>query len=671
VAFYSDAGGAPQLWVYHGAGARARRVSDQVIKAKLWTGDEPRWSPDGTTIYVPAAPAGEYFTASVPKAAHKMENAAGVSVLRSGAEAKDAPAQEKVADPMSAHMLHENLSTIAAIDVRSGKTRILVPADSATHPAVLRLSPSGHWVSFLTVFRTHGDTNQVTTQDIGVVPAAGGSPRIIAKDVAVLDDYFGLNYSWHPTEDRLVYIKDDKLWLVDLSSAVPSAPKQIGADLGKLAPTINWFTRDGKSVVVGIDPQDDKGYGDARPRGIAIIPLDDGASVKLAIDDARWTYRSTLRADERTVWQPDGKSITLLLDERATGERAVVRFDPGTGQSTVLWKGLATVQNLTAGGKHDFILGTFEDLRTPPDIYEFSSDFSQKKRVSHIDPRLDQVAVGTAEIFQTTAPLYNGTLASVRTAILLPAGAKRGDKLPAIVLMYPGSDVTREALTFGGGSGATVPTLLFTSRGYAVILATLTLGPNGEAGNPIQEMTDVLLPQVYRAAELGYVDVNHVAISGQSFGGYGTASIVSRTNLFRAAVAVSGIYDLSGTYGHMDSEGGNFWIGWNEGGQARMGTHPWANLRRYIDNSPYYQADKIFTPLLIVHGTADEAYDDGQKLFTALRRLGRPAQLASYAGQGHVVYEWKRAAAMDAARRMVEFYRKHLGDPATRKVSEQ
>jgi dipeptidyl aminopeptidase/acylaminoacyl peptidase len=71
--------------------------------------------------------------------------------------------------------------------------------------------------------------------------------------------------------------------------------------------------------------------------------------------------------------------------------------------------------------------------------------------------------------------------------------------------------------------------------------------------------------------------------------------------------------------------------------------------------------------MLIVHGEEDMAYRDAQKLFSALRRLDRPAQLASYAGEGHVIYEWRRAAAADAARRMVEFYRRHLGNPATRK----
>lgn len=106
-------------------------------------------------------------------------------------------------------------------------------------------------------------------------------------------------------------------------------------------------------------------------------------------------------------------------------------------------------------------------------------------------------------------------------------------------------------------------------------------------------------------------------------------------------------------------------------GRRGLGTHPWANVRRYLENSPYYNADKIFTPVLIVHGTADQAYHDAGKLFTALRRLGKPAQLASYQDQGHAINGWKRASAIDAARRMVDFYRRHLGDrrPARRRAA--
>ena len=127
---------------------------------------------------------------------------------------------------------------------------------------------------------------------------------------------------------------------------------------------------------------------------------------------------------------------------------------------------------------------------------------------------------------------------------------------------------------------------------------------------------------------------------------------------------MSGIYDLAGTYGYLDESGGSFWIGWSEGGQARMGTHPWANVMRYLENSPYYRADRIHTPLLLIHGDKDNAYRRRTEALHRLRRLDRPVQLATYAGMGHVIYEWTRPNAVDAARRIVAFVRHHLGDPA-------
>ena len=458
-----------------------------------------------------------------------------------------------------------------------------------------------------------------------------------------------------------MHIDDKRMYLTDLRSGTPSFPQPLASEFGYVAPTVFAFTRDGESAVLGIDIFDDRAYGDPRPRGLALVPLDGSPQATIAFDNERWVYDRLLKADDRTLWQPDGSSVSVLLTERSTGEKAVVRYDLASGQGRILWKARGKLGNLTSGGHHDFMVAQYEDMETPANIFRFDADFAAPQRVTHIDPRLDDVAVGTSETFETTVPLHDGTLAKVKTAVLLPPGAKRGDRLPAIVTLYPGGDITRSAADFGGGSVLTVPNLVFTSRGFAVVLCHLALGPNREAGNPIRDMVDVLLPQVYRAAELGYVDLDRLSITGQSYGGYGTASIITRTNVFRAAVPISGIFDLFGTYGHIDADGDGFFQGWSEGGQARMGTHPWANVRRYLDNSPYYNADKITTPVLIVHGTADMAYHDAGKLFTALRRLGKPAQLASYLDQGHVIHLWRRASAVDAARRMVEFFRRHLG----------
>ena len=661
IAFFSDADGAPHLWVHDLAAGTSRKLSDEPLKPKLWDGDEPRWSPDGSTLYAGFAPEGKYRSPVRPPQV-EAANPAGVVVLRSGSEEAAAPGDAPPPAPMEDHFAREHLVTLKAVDVAGGETRTLVPHDAQVPAGAARLSPSGRWLAYLSGFRAVSATSQETVMDLAVVPTSGGDPIVLVRNIPLTQGaYFNHAYSWHPRDDRLMYIEDRRMYLADLRSGALAFPQPLGAEFGYVAATVFGFTRDGESAVLGIDILDDRGYGDPRPRGIALVPLDGAPPVTITFDNERWIYDRLVKADERTLWQPDGSSFAVLLTERATGEKAVLRYDPATGERRVLWKARAKLGNLTSGGRHDFMLAQYEDMETPPNVYRFDADFGAPERVTHIDPRLDEVAVGTSETFETTVPLHDGTLAKVKTAVLLPPGAKRGDRLPAIVTLYPGGDVTSRAADFGGGNVFTVPNLVFTSRGFAVVLCHLALGPNREAGNPVQEMVDVLLPQVYRAAELGYVDLDRLAVTGQSYGGYGTASIVTRTNVFRAAVPISGVFDLFGNYGHIDPDGDGFFQGWSEGGQARMGTHPWANVRRYLDNSPYYNADKIRTPVLIVHGTADMAYHDAGKLFTALRRLGKPAQLASYLDQGHVIYLWRRASAVDAARRMVRFFGRHLG----------
>ena len=139
------------------------------------------------------------------------------------------------------------------------------------------------------------------------------------------------------------------------------------------------------------------------------------------------------------------------MTEVATGERAAVRFDTRSGAPTVLWKGRARLANVTGDATHQELFAHYQDIRTPPNVYRFAADFARKERVSNADQRLDAVAVGSADVFETVIPGYNGAIVKARTAVLLPPGAKRGDRLPAVVLMYPGGDRSRQAEVFGGG----------------------------------------------------------------------------------------------------------------------------------------------------------------------------------------------------------------------------
>lgn len=233
--------------------------------------------------------------------------------------------------------------------------------------------------------------------------------------------------------------------------------------------------------------------------------------------------------------------------------------------------------------------------------------------------------------------------------------------MPAIVVHYPGADLSSVG-DFGGGDGiGGIPQWLLTNHGFAVILPNLTLGEEA-IGNPLQVMTERLLPQVYQASNLGYIDIDRVGILGQSYGGYGTAGIISHTNLFRAAVATNGLYDLASFSYHLGSQGENFWMTWAELSQGNMGQNLFEDPKRYIDNSPFYRADKIFTPLLLIHGQLDDAYTDAGKMFSALRRLHRPVEFVVYHKGWHVIREMKRDDHIDAAERLLDFFHRHLID---------
>ncbi len=93
-----------------------------------------------------------------------------------------------------------------------------------------------------------------------------------------------------------------------------------------------------------------------------------------------------------------------------------------------------------------------------------------------------------------------------------------------------------------------------------------------------------------------------------------------------------------------------------------MGQPPWSDVRRYVENSPYFRADRVHTPILIIHGRDDDGcpVEVAEKMFGALKRLDRTVQLAIYENQGHVIYEWDQERAIDAAQRMLDFLRRHL-----------
>jgi dipeptidyl aminopeptidase/acylaminoacyl peptidase len=75
-----------------------------------------------------------------------------------------------------------------------------------------------------------------------------------------------------------------------------------------------------------------------------------------------------------------------------------------------------------------------------------------------------------------------------------------------------------------------------------------------------------------------------------------------------------------------------------EDGQGRMGGPPWSDVERYLRNSPIMQVNRITTPLLIIQGDLDFIpVQQGEEMFTGLRRLGKRVTFVRYWGEGHSI----------------------------------
>ncbi|HSR49276.1 MAG TPA: S9 family peptidase [Acidobacteriota bacterium] len=152
-----------------------------------------------------------------------------------------------------------------------------------------------------------------------------------------------------------------------------------------------------------------------------------------------------------------------------------------------------------------------------------------------------------------------------------------------------------------------------------------------------------------------FVDGERVGCIGASYGGYMTQFLLTQTDLFSAAVSHAGISALSSYWG----EG---WWGYLYSGIATRGSFPWNRPDLYTERSPLFLADKVNTPLLLLHGDADTNVPVGesQQMYTALKLLGKEVELVTIAGSDHQIFDWdKRMVWWDS---IVAWFDKNLKD---------
>jgi dipeptidyl aminopeptidase/acylaminoacyl peptidase len=302
----------------------------------------------------------------------------------------------------------------------------------------------------------------------------------------------------------------------------------------------------------------------------------------------------------------------------------------------------------------------------PPDIWLASADFHSPRQLTHLNPELDKYRMGRSRLLEWRSA--DGEL--LHGALLLPAGYEAGKRYPLIVMVYGGLHLSNELNEFGGGQILALNIQLFATRGYVVLLPD---APQ-HLGTPMADLAKTILPGVERVVETGVADSSRVGVMGQSYGGYTTLALLVQTNRFAAAAMVDGFGDLLGMYGEMTEDGTGYGVAWSEERQGLMGGSPWQHRDRYIENSPIFYLDRVETPLLIAHGSADVSVAPflGDEVFVALRRLGKEVEYAKYEGEGHSPLTWSHVNYYDLCARLIDWFDKYLKttpSPAGKRIS--
>ncbi len=237
----------------------------------------------------------------------------------------------------------------------------------------------------------------------------------------------------------------------------------------------------------------------------------------------------------------------------------------------------------------------------------------------------------------------------------LPAGYEEGKRYPMLVYFYELSSQQHHnyyAPTYDDRPHMST----YASNGYLVFQPDIVY----TIGKPGSSALDDLTSSINKVIELGYADPDHIGLQGHSWGGYQSSFVVTQTDMFAAVVTGAPPTNLISFYNTLYRSSGNIQQGITEVGQVRMGTTPFEDFELYLSQSPIHHAEKITTPFMILHGTADGSVDYGQGLeyYAMARRLGKEVILLSYPDEGHHLS--RKENRIDFQIRMMQYFDHYL-----------
>ena len=358
-----------------------------------------------------------------------------------------------------------------------------------------------------------------------------------------------------------------------------------------------------------------------------------------------------VRLDPRERSFDPAKPLLLRAENEQTGDTGFYRASLAGGSPTLLIMGARNYSAPVRAAKGDRLMLTVSTFYDCPEVFVADPDFREVKRVSDAGAQKARFVWGKAE--RVSYKSLDGT--PLQGVLIKPENFDPKKKYPMIVYIY--ERLSQNLHQFRAPQpGTTINPTFYASNGYLVLMPDIAY----TVGQPGQSALKCVLPAVGAVVERGCVDEKAIGIHGHSWGGYQTAYLITQTTRFKAAAAGVPVSNMTSAYGGIRWGSGLPRQFQYERTQSRIGGSLWQYPGRFVENSPLFYADRIKTPLLMLHNDKDEAvpWQQGIEYYLALRRLGKEAYLFNYPGEGHGLRQ--PVNQMDYTVRMQQFFDHHL-----------
>jgi dienelactone hydrolase len=381
-----------------------------------------------------------------------------------------------------------------------------------------------------------------------------------------------------------------------------------------------------------------------------------GKAVNLTVNGAKDKLRyRRLRLD------PEEKAIDLGQPQyfsvygEWTKKAGIARLDKGRPAPVLLAWDDAGFGNLIKAKKADVYVYTRDTFKDFPDYHAADARLQNARRLTEANPQQKDFLWSSGSILLDYTSAKGDKL---QGALFLPANYEKGRRYPTIVYYYEkmSQQLNRYAQPSANGFNKSV----YTSNGYAVLYPDITYKIN----DPGMSAAWCVLPAIDAAVAAGVVDRAKIGLQGHSWGGYETAFLITQAD-FAAAVAGAPLTNMISMYSSIYFNTGSANQPIFESSQGRFKGGYWDNLEAYQRNSPVYYAERVHTPLIILHNDKDGAvtWNQGIEYYNTLRRLKKPVIMLQYVGENHGLQ--KPANQKDYTVRMKEFFDHTLmGKPA-------